>query len=110
MDRFIAAVCTLFLRQVRLARSAIVLKPSTLLQLHQALITRKYRLLFSPSPGVVPVLKARRKSWSMPSGVDIRTARDTPVNPVALIWSARAAGRGGKDGKGDVRALQIRRH
>src|SRR5262245_17303094 len=35
------------MRPTRLVRSAIVLKPATLLRLHRALKTRKYRLLFS---------------------------------------------------------------
>ena len=35
----------------RLVRSAVVLKPSTLLRFHQALKRRKYRLLFSPTNG-----------------------------------------------------------
>ena len=48
VDRFIAGVCTLFIRRARLFRSAILLKPSTLLHLHQVLTKRKYRLLFSP--------------------------------------------------------------
>ena len=46
-DRLVAGVCTLFIRQSRLVRSAVVLKPSTLLRLHRALIQRKYRRLFS---------------------------------------------------------------
>jgi hypothetical protein len=52
-DRIVAGWCTLFLRPSRLIRSAIALKPSTLLHLHQILTQRKYRLLFSP--------KGRRK-------------------------------------------------
>jgi putative transposase len=47
-DRVIAGLCMLFIRRVRLLRSAIVLKPSTLLNLHHVLKKRKYRLLFSP--------------------------------------------------------------
>jgi putative transposase len=46
-DRVVAGVCTLFMHPSRLVRSAIVLKPSTLLRLHRALIQRKYRRLFS---------------------------------------------------------------
>ena len=46
-DRLIAGLCTLFLRRACILRSAIVLKPSTLLHLHRLLIRRKYRLLFS---------------------------------------------------------------
>ena len=50
-DRIIVALCTLFLRPARLLRSAIVLKPSTFLRLHNLLRKRKYRLLFSPKRG-----------------------------------------------------------
>jgi hypothetical protein len=49
-DRVIAGVCALFIRPGRLVRSAIVLKPSTLLRFHRALTTRKYRQLFSSPP------------------------------------------------------------
>jgi hypothetical protein len=42
-------MCTLLIRPGRLVRSAIVLKPSTLLRLHRALIERKYCRLFSSS-------------------------------------------------------------
>src|ERR1700730_4377922 len=47
-DRIVVGVCALLMRPGRLIRSAIVLKPSTLLSLHRALTKRKYRLLFSP--------------------------------------------------------------
>src|ERR1700694_284316 len=47
-DRMVAGVCALLMRPGRLIRSAIVLKPSTLLSLHRALTKRKYRRLFSP--------------------------------------------------------------
>jgi putative transposase len=46
-DRIVVGWCTLLMRPSRRIRSAIVLKPSTLLSLHQALKNRKYRLLFS---------------------------------------------------------------
>src|SRR5262245_22738114 len=49
-DRMIAGLCTLLMRPARVLRSAIVLRPSTLLRFHRLLIKRKYRLLFSPSP------------------------------------------------------------
>jgi putative transposase len=39
----------LWLRPTRLLRSAIVLKPSTLLGLHQAMGKQKYRMRFSPN-------------------------------------------------------------
>src|SRR3984893_13923212 len=47
-DRMVSGVCALLMRPGRLIRSAIVLRPSTLLSLHRALTKRKYRLLFSP--------------------------------------------------------------
>jgi hypothetical protein len=47
-DRIVAGLCALLMRPSRLFRCAIVLKPSTLLSLHQALKNRKYSLLFSP--------------------------------------------------------------
>ena len=46
-DRIIAGLCTLFMGPARVLRSAIVLKPSTLLHLQSVLRKRKYRSLFS---------------------------------------------------------------
>jgi putative transposase len=46
-DRVVAGLCALVIRPSRLIRSAVVLKPSTLLSLHRALTQRKYRRLFS---------------------------------------------------------------
>ena len=79
-DRVVAGLCTLFLRPGRLIRSAIVVKPSTLLSLHRALVQRKYRRLFSPKrpmkPGpkgpsqdviaAVVDMKQRNPSWGCP--------------------------------------------
>jgi len=48
-DRVIAGLCVGFMHPTRLMRSAIVLKPSTILDFHPALVRRKYRLLFSPN-------------------------------------------------------------
>jgi putative transposase len=41
-DRLIAGLCALLVRPGRLVRSAIVVKPSTLLNFHRALVQRKY--------------------------------------------------------------------
>src|SRR4030095_15463225 len=46
-DRLVVGLCALFIRPGHLLRSAIVVKPSTLLNLLQALRNRKYGLLFS---------------------------------------------------------------
>jgi putative transposase len=79
-DRTIAGLCALLMRPRRLMRSAIVLKPSTLLRLHRALTTRKYRRLFSskvprkpgpPGPtqevmAAVVAMKQRNPTWGCP--------------------------------------------
>jgi putative transposase len=48
-DRILVGLLTLLVRPTRLLRSAIALKPSTLLALHKALSKQKYRMLFSPN-------------------------------------------------------------
>ncbi len=79
-DRVVAGVCALLMRPSRLVRSAIVLKLSTLLRLHRALTTRKYRRLFSstvrrkpgpkgPSRAVIAAvvdMKQRNPTWGCP--------------------------------------------
>src|SRR5215469_13807507 len=47
-DRIITGLCTLFMRPARVLRSAIVVKPATLLNFHKMLVKQKYRRLFSP--------------------------------------------------------------
>ena len=47
-DRIIVGLCAILMRPSRLLRSAIVLKPSTILSFHRALVKRKYHLLFAP--------------------------------------------------------------
>ena len=46
-DRTILGFWSLFLNPKRIARAAIIIKPSTLMQFHTALKKRKYRLLYS---------------------------------------------------------------
>ena len=79
-DRILAGLCTIFIRPARILRSAIVLKPSTLLHFHSLLSKRKYRKLFSPKrrprPGpkgpdkeliaAVIAMKRRNPSWGCP--------------------------------------------
>src|SRR5467141_308437 len=48
-DRILAGWMALLMPPTRLLRSAIVLKPSTLLAFHKALSKRRYRNLFSPN-------------------------------------------------------------
>ena len=79
-DRILAGWMALVIRPTRLVRSAIVLKPSTLLALHKAMSKRKYRMLFSPNrrrkPGpkgpsaelihLVVEMKQRNPNWGCP--------------------------------------------
>jgi hypothetical protein len=79
-DRVVAGVCSLLMHPRRLIRCAIVLKPSTILTLHRALIRRKYRQLFSskvptkPGPkgptqeiiAAIVDMKRRNPTWGCP--------------------------------------------
>jgi len=78
-DRVVAGLCVVFMRPSRLIRTAIVLKPSTLLEFHRLLRQRKYRLLFSPRwrrPGpkgpskalveAIVEMKRRNPRWGCP--------------------------------------------
>ena len=79
-DRIVAGLCTLFMRRARVLRSAIALKPSTLLHLHSVQRKRKYRMLFSPVRGrrpgpkgpnkaligAVVAMKRRNPTWGCP--------------------------------------------
>ena len=117
-DRMVAGLCALLMRPGRLIRSAIVLKPSTLLRLHRALTKRKYRLLFSskvrkkPGPkgptqevmAAVLDMKQRNPTWGCPRiAQQIALAFGIPINKdvVRRILAARyrpapdAAGRPG---------------
>ena len=62
-DRIIAGLCSLLMRPARVLRSALVLKPSTLLHFHKMLTKQKYRLLFSPKGRSRPGPKGPLKEW-----------------------------------------------
>jgi transposase InsO family protein len=94
-DRFIAGLCSLFVKPTRLARVVIVLKPSTLVNFHRALVQRKYRLLFSPKRGRRPgpkgpeadiihaviEIKQRSPTWGCPRIAEqINLAFGTAIN------------------------------
>jgi putative transposase len=49
-DRLICAMGSLFLSRGRIRKTAIAVRPSTLLTFHQALVRRKYQRLFSSIP------------------------------------------------------------
>ena len=46
-DRLTLGVCALFVSRERLSKMAVILKPSTLLRFHHALVKRKYYLLYN---------------------------------------------------------------
>ena len=60
-DRALLGFWSLFLNPRRIARSAIIIKPSTLLRFHNAMKKRKYRKLFSPGGGSKPGPKGPSK-------------------------------------------------
>src|SRR5262245_31639777 len=105
-DRLVVGVCALLMRPGRMIRSAIVLKPSTLLSLHRALTKRKYRRLFSPrvrkKPGrkgptqevmaAVVDMKQRNPTWGCPRiAQQMALAFGIPINKdvVRRILAAR---------------------
>ena len=53
-DRLITGLCALLVPPRRLVRSAVMAKPSTLLNFHRGLVHRKYGLLFSPNHRAKP--------------------------------------------------------
>ena len=79
-DRVVAGLCAFLIRPGRLIRSAVVIRPSTLLQFHRALTQRKYRRLFSsavskkpgpkgPTQDVIEAvvdMKQRNPTWESP--------------------------------------------
>jgi len=94
-DRIIAGLCALLMHPGRVIRSAIVLKPSTLLHFHRVLVKRKYRLLFSPKrrrrPGpkgpskelidAIVEMKRRNPNWGCPRiAQQITLAFGIPIN------------------------------
>jgi putative transposase len=60
-DHALLGFWSLFLNPRRIVRSAIIIKPSTLLRFHSALKKRKYRLLYSPRDGRKPGPKGPSK-------------------------------------------------
>jgi putative transposase len=60
-DRARLGFLSLFPNPRRIARLSIIIKPSTLLKFHAAIIKRKYRYLYSPPGGKKPGLKGPTK-------------------------------------------------
>ena len=125
-DRVVVGLCALFMRPGRLIRSAIVFKPSTLLNLHRVLIQRKYRRLFSsnrpvkpgpkgPSQDVIAAvvdMKQRNPSWGSPRiAQQITLAFGLPINKdvVRRILAARYQPKPDSAGRPGSRSLVTRR-
>ena len=102
VDRIVAGLCAGFMRPARRLRSAIVLKPATILQFHRSLIQRKYRELFAPkrkcarpgpkgpSPALVAAIvetKRRNPRFGYQRIADqISLAFDVPVAKDTVRW------------------------
>jgi hypothetical protein len=78
LDRFVLAILTLFIKPRRIPKLSAIIKSSTLLKLHKALVDRKHRILFSstghrrtrgpkgPSPALIAAIvemKARNPKF-----------------------------------------------
>jgi hypothetical protein len=84
-ERIIAGLCTLCMNPARVLRSAIVLKPSTLLRLHHVLAKRKYRLLFSPKRRRQPGPKGPNKEL-IHAVVELKRRNPSLENHCACAW------------------------
>ena len=97
-DRILAGVCALFMRPARVFHSAIVLRPSTILNFHRTLRQRQYRLLFSPKrrrtgpkgPPKAPSRRHRRHDAAQPP---VGLSADRPTDRARLCGRHRQ-GRG----------------
>jgi hypothetical protein len=114
-DRLVAGLCALLIRPARLIRSAIVLRPSTLLSLHQALRNRKYQRLFSSQRGGKPgpkgpnqelieaiiQMKQRNPTWGCPRiAQQIAWAFDIPIDKDVVRRILASHYRPGQDSDG----------
>ena len=103
-DRILAGWCTLFIRRVRVFRSATVLRPSPLVRLHDLLGKPKYRMLFSPKGGRRPgpkgpsqdlldaivAMKQRNRTWGCPHiapHIGLAFGVEIDQDVVRRIWS-----------------------
>ena len=78
MDRFVLGLTTLFVSPRRIPKLGALIKPATLFKFHKALVSRKYRLLFSsasnrrasgpkgPSAGTVKLTELSRNETGTP--------------------------------------------
>ena len=77
-NRFLLGLCSLFLRTSRIVKTAVCIRPSTLLRFHDYLVSRKYRALFSPHVRGKPGPKG-------PSQELIKRHRGTQT-PESTLW------------------------
>jgi len=90
-DRLALGVCTLLVSPKRLSKMAVILKPSTLLYFHRALVKRKYRLPYSPRkrrrPGPKGPLKRthRRGYRDETTQPALRLPKDCRAN-IQRVW------------------------
>jgi hypothetical protein len=68
-DRFVAGLCSLFIQPTRMIRSAMVLKPSTLLSLHQALKKESTAFSSHRNAGESLVQRDHQEISSMPLSI-----------------------------------------
>ena len=83
-DRALLGFWTLLMNPRRIARSAIIIKPSTLLRFHSALKKRKYRQLYSPRGGRKPGPKGPSK--------EIEEIKSVPHVPMSHPFVERLIG------------------
>ena len=100
-DRALLGFWSLFLNPRRIAISASIIKPSTLLRFHNALKKQKYRQLYSPSGGRKPgpkgpskeainaIVEMKRRN---PRVLDIDEIKSLPHVPMSHLFVERLIG------------------
>ncbi|MGO9606348.1 MAG: hypothetical protein ACLQAT_23655 [Candidatus Binataceae bacterium] len=99
-DRLALGVCALLVSPKRLSKMAVILKPSTLLCFHHALVKRKYQLLYSPRtrrrPGPRPYATRRENHLRLKSpNEDIADGYN--LGPNILEWMAVTSSNAAED-------------
>jgi hypothetical protein len=80
LERFLSGLWALLLGERRIPRVATILRPSTLLRVHDAFKKRKYRLLYTPrhggKPGIWGGSRATSRSTIMSAAFTRRSGED----------------------------------
>jgi putative transposase len=73
LDRVIFAILAQLIKPRRLLKSAIIIKPATILKFHKSLINKKYSMLFSSRNGVKSLLTVQNLYFDFQYFLDVKS-------------------------------------